>query len=97
MASSSPRPTSRALLRKQLSKLLSTDADLEAFLLDYFPAVARRISGGMDRIEKLNLLLRSTDIDRIWARLRENFPNEVPAASVPGPARLPPQAVEPGN
>lgn len=44
-------------LRRALSRQLPTDGDLEAFCLDYFPAVQARFSSGMDRLHKYNLLL----------------------------------------
>lgn len=59
----SPRPTTTFLmvstrqLRRLLEKALHTDSQLEAFCIDYFPKVHRQFSSGMDRTQKLNLLL----------------------------------------
>lgn len=66
-SSSSPR----AALRSLLSNELLLDSDLDAFCLDYFPDVKARFSGGMDRGSKLNLLLETTAVDQIIARLRD--------------------------
>lgn len=70
------RPT-RASLRHLLSAVLLTDVDLMAFLIDFFPAVARRMSGGMTRTEKTNLLLIHEDRRKILDALREQDPERV--------------------
>lgn len=44
-------------VREKLYKLFRTDADFVAFILDYFPNVYQRLSDGMDRLAKENLLL----------------------------------------
>ena len=44
-------------LRQQLEARLRTDVAVDAFCLDYFPTVYHRFSKGMERTEKLNLLL----------------------------------------
>lgn len=48
---------STAALRKTLETLLISDADLDAFCIDYFPEVYRRFTRGMDRVTKFNVLL----------------------------------------
>lgn len=50
-------PNSR-MLRRQLDQTLRTDADLDAFCLDYFPDVFRRFGTQMERTQKVNLLLQ---------------------------------------
>ena len=41
----------------QLLNQAPTDADFNAFCLDYFPDVQRQFGTGMDRVQKINLLL----------------------------------------
>lgn len=65
MAQSGVPPRSR--LRKILEDLL--DADRKALLLDYFPAVATRLSEGMDSVAQVNLLLSLAQDAEIWAAL----------------------------
>lgn len=47
----------RALLRQRLRRMFRTDAELEEFVLDYFPQVQRQFSRSMGRLERENLLL----------------------------------------
>lgn len=54
-------PPSRPTLRKLLSAVLVTEADFEAFCIDYFPRVRERFSLGMDRLSRTNLLLELTE------------------------------------
>lgn len=44
-------------LRNRLNEVLRTDADLDAFCLDFFRKVHGRFTKGMDRLQKVNLLL----------------------------------------
>lgn len=46
-----------ATIRVQLRKALPLDADFNSFVLDYFPDIYYRLSDGMDRLAKENLLL----------------------------------------
>jgi len=64
-------PAVRAKLRQQLR----TDADFVAFVLDHFPAVYHRISDGMDRVGKENLLfaLESSDAIAVALALGKNL------------------------
>lgn len=62
-------PSTRASVRKALTHVLRTDADLTAFCLDYFPAVHKEFSIGMGLTDKLNILLSRIDINEILARL----------------------------
>lgn len=59
----------RAMLRDSLRKLLPTDSELDAFLLDHFPNVWHRFSAGMDRNTKINLLLELVDPEVLFKRL----------------------------
>lgn len=45
-------------VRRRLDEALRTDADLDAYCLDFFPEVHSRFSSQMDRQQKLNLLLQ---------------------------------------
>lgn len=70
-------------LRRLLNEVLYTDADLDAFCLDYFPEIQQRFSAGMDRIQRVNLLLQLvSDPEIILDQLRKCA--ELPAAQ---PAR----------
>ena len=66
--------SSKAALRRLLQAVLISDSDLEAFCIDYFPDVSRRFSSGMDRIQKLSMLLAAEDPQEILARLAEAEP-----------------------
>lgn len=63
---------SRPEVRRLLEGVLRTDSDLMAFLLDYFPEVYRRLSSGMDRTSKHNLLLQIVDSSQIVATLQRH-------------------------
>ncbi len=52
--------------------MLRTSSDLQAFLVDWFPDVARRTSSGMTRTLVENLLLELSETDDILAKLREH-------------------------
>lgn len=68
-----PWPTT-ASLRMVLQQVLRIDSDLDAFCLDYFPAVKRLFSSGMDAESKRNLLLEKEDSARIWKFLQKAEP-----------------------
>ncbi|MBL9044304.1 MAG: hypothetical protein JNM83_22025 [Myxococcales bacterium] len=57
-------------VRQLLDSRLRTDADLDAFCLDCFPAVYRRFGKGMERTEKVNLLLSLEDSSGVATKLR---------------------------
>lgn len=59
----------RSTLRRRLNEALRTDADLDAFCIDFFPEVHRRFTSGMDRVQKLNLLFQLTDPEEIVCAL----------------------------
>lgn len=52
-------------LRDEIARLFRTDADFDAFCLDNFPEVHRRFSLGMDRVQKVNLLLQIEEQDKV--------------------------------
>lgn len=64
-------PSLRSQTRQLLSKILLSDADLDAFCLDYFPDVHQRFASGMDRLSKFNLLLELKPVNDIAIRLKE--------------------------
>lgn len=74
---------SRAMVRQELEQRLLLDCDLEAFCLDHFPQTQRLFSAGMNRQEKLNLLLSREDIPRIAAAL--GIPSDRASSSHTGP------------
>jgi hypothetical protein len=61
-------------LREMVRLALVADSDLDAFCLDYFRNIYDRFTQGMDRVAKVNLLLRHGDADRILAKLHEDYP-----------------------
>lgn len=65
---------SRAYMRRLLEGVLTSDSDLDAFCLDYFPHVYRRFSAGMDRVRKHNLLLEQVDLEQLYNALRDTEP-----------------------
>lgn len=72
---SSPTPNLRKI-RKILDEVLRTDSDLEAFCLDFFIAVKRSFSGGMDRNQKVSLLLDKEDHAEVLSALKEAEPQK---------------------
>lgn len=61
MGSILPSAPDRDSIRQLLSEALPTDADLEAFVLDFFPHIHQRFSDGMQRTQKVTLLLTVED------------------------------------
>lgn len=72
-----PQSIDRHQLRTLLELALETDSDLDAFCLDFFPTVHKRISNGMDRLAKVNLLLDLGESTSILTTLRKVAPGEV--------------------
>lgn len=58
-------------LRKQIDEVCSTDADLNEFLTDYFFEIARKVSRGMDRTEKITALLSQADLAMVASNLSD--------------------------
>jgi hypothetical protein len=63
-----------AWVRQLLDKVLRTDADLVAFCIDRIPDAAKRFSGGMDRVEKTNLILRLEEPETVLRHLHSQHP-----------------------
>lgn len=61
----------RRRARILIDQMLKLDSDLEAFCLDYFPNVKKEFSSGMQRTQKVNLLLETSDADDVIAKLLE--------------------------
>jgi hypothetical protein len=75
-------------VRHRLAEVLRTDADLDAFCLDFFHAVSLRFSNGMDRLSKVNLLLELIpDPAEILTSLEKHEADKGPA---PVPAAVSP-------
>jgi hypothetical protein len=81
-----PEPTTvgdsegRAELRRLLEYAIKSDADLSAFCFDYFDKeVYRDFSDGMERSQKITILMRDVPHCEIRKRLAERFPDEVAA------------------
>ena len=60
----------RPSVRRLLDKHHPDDASFDAFVLDHFPEVKRRFAGGMDRIQKTNLLLTIKEPSEVHAALQ---------------------------
>lgn len=72
---------SRPQLRSLLAKLLTADSSLDAFVIDYFPSVSRRLTQTMDRVAKVNVLMEQAEPDEILFQLRRHVGDaEVSAA-----------------
>lgn len=63
------RECGRPELREALRALVPTDEDFDQLLVDHFPAIQFRMSGGMDRVRKENLLLQLVDLGELRAIL----------------------------
>lgn len=61
------------MARRLLQALLRTDADFNAFCVDYFEHVSQRFAAGMDRLDKANLLLKLATPAELVAALRQHF------------------------
>jgi len=60
------------VLRELVSNVLPLDSDLQAFCTDYFPDVARRLSGPINRDEKVNVLFRLEKAEAVLEYLKRN-------------------------
>lgn len=68
-------PSAFGRVRELLRELLPTDADLEAFCLDYFPRTKQRFGGGMERLQKEDLLLSQERPEDVVVALRTARPD----------------------
>lgn len=100
------RTPTLASLRNLISHVLVSDAELNAFCLDFFRTVQQRFTDGMDRLQKVNLLLELVPAADILSRLRESNPDEVAEAAgllryldetAPTPASARPSPQPPGG
>lgn len=66
-------PTDRPSLRKALIQHLTTDTHLDTFINNYFFDVFQRLSGGMDRLARINLLMTMKDPGEIAAALSKEI------------------------
>ncbi len=66
-----PLDLSRPAIRRQLQRLFLTASDFDAFLIDHFPEVSRRLSSGMGRVERENLLLQLVDPAEIASAMNQ--------------------------
>ena len=58
-------------IRNKLTQTFATDADFNAFIIDHFPQVHRRYTSGMDRVERVNLLLQLIEPISVEKSLRK--------------------------
>ena len=58
-------------LRKLIDNSLALDSDLDAFCIDNYPDTARRFSNGLNRIDKINILLTLNDSGAVCRRLQQ--------------------------
>lgn len=69
----SPRsnhPTGKSL-REIIDLIFVTDGDFNAFVLDKYPEIYRKLGSGMDRTERVNLLFQLVDRSRLLISIRE--------------------------
>lgn len=69
------QPTSGSL-RKLIDRILPIDSDIACFCIDHFPDIERRFSDGMDRVQKLNLLIKLANHREIVRYIRLDFPDK---------------------
>jgi hypothetical protein len=68
----------RAELRSLIHFVLKSDAELTAFCFDHFERqVYHDFSDGMERNQKITILMRDVRPEDIRTRLREQYPDEV--------------------
>lgn len=73
-----------AALRKLINELILSDSDLEAFCMDHFPQVQQRFANGMDRVQKVNILLTYGTPERIRTALQQSDPGRYAEVSGAG-------------
>ena len=59
-------------MRRFMDRYFRTDADLNAFFIDYFPEVKRQLDTGTQRSQKLNLLFEMKSDREIYDALRNH-------------------------
>jgi hypothetical protein len=66
-------------LRDRIRQECKSSVDFEAFCLDYFPAVHRRFSPGMERVQMETLLILHASAEEIEVSLRGRRESEAKA------------------
>lgn len=64
----------RPYIRRLIDALLELDAELDAFCIDYFPQIYKNFSNGMQRLQKVNALIISGDLEDIVNNLAHYSP-----------------------
>lgn len=83
------RAPSRPALRQLLNAIVRTDEELDALFIDHFPEQKKLLSAGMNRVQKLNILLESEPAERIDSALRESHPEAYrQQGALPSPENL---------
>ena len=77
---SEPPVCSRRALRKVLNHALAIPSQVDAFLIDFYPAVYQQTSSAMDRECKLNLLLSHVSTAQLTRTLRQEYPQALTQA-----------------
>ena len=67
----------RRMLRQVINDILRTEADVDAFCIDYFPVVAKRFSGSMDRQARLNLLFTLEEHVAVYNAMFDAYAKEM--------------------
>jgi hypothetical protein len=70
-----PSAIEPAAVRRLIHAALRSDSDLDAFLIDHFRSVEQCLSTGMDRVQKVNLLLKHCELEEIISMLRTWYPD----------------------
>lgn len=76
VAISAPALNRRAI-RQIINRALGSPAELDSFLIDYFPEIYRLTSDAMNRDVKLNLLLWNTEEEELRSQVEQSFPQHV--------------------
>lgn len=63
-------------MRRLLEALLVRDAELDAYCIDYFPGVYKSFTNGMERTQKVNLLLVAGELEEIVRNLQLFAPDK---------------------
>ena len=76
-ADADPTPLPTAEIRRLILLILPSDADLLAFCMDCFPTVCQRFGDNMDRMTKINWLLKLESQEDILKHLSSHAPDTV--------------------
>lgn len=63
----------RPYIRKMLNFILQTDSQLDEFCVDYLPEIRQRISSGMDRTMKINLIIEIADLPSVQSIMLTSY------------------------